>query len=68
MEGFSLDKKLTVKIDQHVQLENIINSCVEKIHLDENIDSNNKNELFRKCVKSKVNLYNQINQKNSQNI
>jgi len=60
MEALCLDQKIILKISQHIQHENIVNSCVEKFHSDKNIETLNKRDFFNKCVQTKINLYEQI--------
>lgn len=62
MEALSLEDKINMKISQHILLENIINSCVEKFHSDVNIDANSKKDFFNKCIQAKVNIYNKLNE------
>ena len=64
MEALSLDQQINLKISGHIQKENIINSCAEKLNSDKNIDSSNKKDFFDKCIEAKVNIYNYINKNN----
>ncbi len=57
MEALSLDQQISLRIADHIQYENITNSCAEKFHSDTNIDANKKKEFFQKCVQHKVNIY-----------
>jgi len=67
MEALTLNDKLMMKIDEHIFYDKIINSCVEKFHTDKKVDGIHKKELFSKCVQSKVKIYDQFYEKNSQN-
>lgn len=61
MEELSLDQKINLRISQHIQYENIVNSCVEKFHSDRNIDATYKKDFFNMCIQNKVIVYNHIN-------
>lgn len=62
MEAISLDKKIDMIISKEIQMDNIVNACVKKYHSDKTTDSTHKREFFQKCVESKVQVYNTINQ------
>lgn len=66
MEALSLDQKINLRISQHIQFENIVNSCIEKFHADGNIDASNKKDFFNKCIQTKVKIYDHINKDLSQ--
>lgn len=60
MEALSLNEKINLRISQHIQFENIVNSCIEKFHADGNIDASNKKDFFNKCIQTKTKIYEQI--------
>ncbi len=61
MEGLSLDEKINLRFLQHIQFNNIAHSCLEKFHSYKDFDISYKKEFFNKCIKTKVNIFNHIN-------
>lgn len=60
MEKYSLDDKIKIKLGNHILKEYIVNSCIEQINSEKDIELNEKKEIFHKCIQNRGKLYDEF--------